>query len=238
MEQSALQRYQHKPFIGSSHSWAIAELKKWGASKRAAQIAVLDVGPGSCVMGSWLRENGVDNIYAVEIDQEAKILANTIYKEVSDDVQSYQNKQFDLILLLDVIEHMTAPAEFLRRIDSMLKPGGQILISVPNIAHWSVRLSLLFGSFEYKDRGILDKTHYHFFTRKSLHAMASSIPSFSLQSSQSTIEPIQFILPKWVWDNPLFDLVARFRLKIALLLPGLFAFQHIIVVKKASNTNK
>ena len=59
----------------------------------------------------------------------------------------------------DVIEHLSDPLRIMRELNRHLAPGAVVIVSVPNVAHLSVRLSLLFGRFEYQDRGILDRTH-------------------------------------------------------------------------------
>lgn len=73
-------------------------------------------------------------------------------------------KKYDLILLLDVLEHLIDPANLLRTVRQLLETGGQVIVSVPNIAHLSVTIPLLFGRrFTYQDAGILDRTHLRFF---------------------------------------------------------------------------
>ena len=72
------------------------------------------------------------------------------------------------ILLLDVLEHLVDPAALLARVRSWLAPGGRLLISLPNVAHAAVRLSLLHGRFPRTDTGLLDRTHLHFFDRSQL----------------------------------------------------------------------
>ena len=76
--------------------------------------------------------------------------------------------RFDKVLLLDVLEHLAAPERILRAAAHLVKPTGQVIVSVPNAAHLVVRLMLLFGRFNYADRGILDRTHLRFFTQSSI----------------------------------------------------------------------
>jgi SAM-dependent methyltransferase len=75
--------------------------------------------------------------------------------------------RFDAIVSADVIEHLKDPLGALKRLRPFLKEGGHFVISIPNIAHGSVRLALLTGRFEYGDWGLLDSTHLSFFTRDS-----------------------------------------------------------------------
>lgn len=61
------------------------------------------------------------------------------------------NEKFDLIIFADILEHIYDPADLLSKYIQFLKPSGTIIASIPNIATWNVRFSLLFGSFTYKD---------------------------------------------------------------------------------------
>ncbi len=71
---------------------------------------------------------------------------------------------FDFVLFGDVLEHLISPEQALRNVAPLLAPGGHILICVPSIIHWSLRLKILRGHFEYTETGPLDRTHVHFFT--------------------------------------------------------------------------
>ena len=80
----------------------------------------------------------------------------------------YEKKHFDYIIFGDVLEHLHAPDEVLRKMKVYLREGGQFLCSIPNLMHKSVILSLLRGQFQYEDAGILDRTHIRFFTLSSI----------------------------------------------------------------------
>lgn len=96
-----------------------------------------------------LRRRGV---HALQIDLEA-IGADAFAPE------------YDVVLLLDVLEHLVSPAQLLARVPGWLAAGGRVVISVPNVAHAAVRLALLQGTFPRSDVGLLDRTHLHFFDR-------------------------------------------------------------------------
>jgi 2-polyprenyl-3-methyl-5-hydroxy-6-metoxy-1,4-benzoquinol methylase len=73
-------------------------------------------------------------------------------------------EKYDLILLLDVLEHLENPTDVLRNLTKLLEPGGHVIVSVPNIAHLSVTVPLLVRrQFTYRDSGIMDRTHLTFF---------------------------------------------------------------------------
>jgi len=77
------------------------------------------------------------------------------------------NERYDVIIFADVLEHLVDPGAVLTFFASLLRPGGKIIVSLPNVAFCMNRLQLLFGRWEYKDFGILDKTHLKFYTLQS-----------------------------------------------------------------------
>ena len=79
-----------------------------------------------------------------------------------------QSASFDAIVCGDLVEHLRDPRTTLERLRPLLRPGGRLVLSTPNVANWAMRLSLLGGRWRYTDRGILDRTHTHLFTRKTL----------------------------------------------------------------------
>lgn len=76
-------------------------------------------------------------------------------------------RDYSLILFADTLEHLANPPEVLQRLRERLAPGGHLVVSLPNVANWAIRLSLLSGRFRYTDRGILDRTHLRFYTKKT-----------------------------------------------------------------------
>ena len=224
MPLSTVERYAFKPFVGSSHMWA-AQL----CSNLMAPAKVLDVGPGSAMLGKQLRQQGVCELYALEVYEPAIEYLRTVYSRVEHSLEPFVSERFDLILLLDVIEHMTDPFDFFQKAAALLAPGGTLLVSVPNIAHWTVRLALLCGFFPYAQRGILDNTHYHFFTRRRFNALLASTPDLNIVKKEASIEPLELLLPPLIWNNNIFHAVSRTRLRAANLLPGLLAYQHLAI---------
>src|SRR5262249_1595784 len=76
-------------------------------------------------------------------------------------------ERFDVILLGDVLEHLRHPDRVLRRLQPLLVSSGHLVVSIPNVAHGSVRLALLLGRFDYTPSGLLDDTPLRFFPRSS-----------------------------------------------------------------------
>ena len=74
------------------------------------------------------------------------------------------SRTFDALLFSHVLEHLREPDEVLARFSRLLRKGGQVLIAVPNILSWRMRLKFLMGKFTYESAGVLDDTHLRFFT--------------------------------------------------------------------------
>ncbi|MGH2850053.1 MAG: methyltransferase domain-containing protein [Solirubrobacteraceae bacterium] len=89
-------------------------------------------------------------------------LDHGIPDEVSDE------GPFDVVLAGDVLEHVRDPGRVLEQGRELLAPGGRLVVSVPNFGHWYVRLRTVLGLFDYDQRGLLDRTHVRFFTRRSI----------------------------------------------------------------------
>jgi O-antigen biosynthesis protein len=80
----------------------------------------------------------------------------------------FEEEEFDVVLFADVLEHLRDPGHVLRRVRPFLAAGGGVIASIPNVAHGSLRLALLAGTFRYQEYGLLDDTHLRFFTRESI----------------------------------------------------------------------
>ena len=84
-------------------------------------------------------------------------------------------KDLDLILCLDVLEHLIDPWTIVSRLQELLRPGGTLIASIPNVRYHAVLFPLLFKQqWTYADAGILDKTHLRFFVRKSALQLVQS----------------------------------------------------------------
>jgi 2-polyprenyl-3-methyl-5-hydroxy-6-metoxy-1,4-benzoquinol methylase len=80
--------------------------------------------------------------------------------------------QFDTILCLDILEHLAEPEALLDAVRGALRPGGHLVASIPNVRHCSVIMPLLLrGQWDYRESGVLDRTHLRFFTRSSIRAL-------------------------------------------------------------------
>lgn len=138
---------------------------------------VLDVGCATGYLGEALTTRGC-TVTGIELDLEAaEVAKGRLSRVVVGDIasldldQTFGTERFDVAVLGDVIEHVVEPAALLARVSSLLVPGGSVVLSVPNVGHGSVRLALLQGRWQYRDLGLLDRTHLRFFTRDGVDAL-------------------------------------------------------------------
>ncbi len=142
---------------------------------------VLDVGCAEGKVGYLLKEEGRAAFVAgLEVNKEAADVASRyIDYVICADAESLQltpaivsNMTFDYILFGDVLEHLNDPWKLLNKVKSLLKPNGQIIISIPNVRHITVVGPLFIrGRWTYRSEGILDIKHLRFFTRLTAHEM-------------------------------------------------------------------
>ncbi|HEU4522622.1 MAG TPA: class I SAM-dependent methyltransferase [Thermoanaerobaculia bacterium] len=146
-------------------NWGL--LRLWG--DRSGK-SILDVGCGYATTSERLRRLG-NRVTGIESSAEAVAVASERLDEVVaadlQDTAKIGDRRFDAIVFADVLEHLSWPETILKQYLRFLAPGGSVIVSLPNVGLWSVRLSLLTGRFEYADTGVLDRTHLRFFTRRT-----------------------------------------------------------------------
>jgi 2-polyprenyl-3-methyl-5-hydroxy-6-metoxy-1,4-benzoquinol methylase len=176
---------------------------------------------------SKLISAGGSRVVGLDIDSEAAEQARPFCARVlSLDLNEngwtkIVGEQFDLVTFGDVLEHLVHPQAALREAMKILAPGGRVLICLPNIAHWSMRLKLLRGHFEYEPLGLLDFTHLRFFT---------------VATAKKMIEDAGY---KIVRFQPVYGGMVKSRLlplwqKLAGWLPNSLAIQMIFVAEPLS----
>lgn len=140
--------------------------------QKTPDATVLDIGCGTGATLGYLKEKGYcGTSVGVEMFpdcwQEARNALEEFHPSKVEDV-SFASGRFDLVLLLDVLEHTPEPEAMLQRVRPWLKPTGQLVVSLPNIRNQAVlRKLVLHGRWDYQDSGILDRSHLKFFTLKS-----------------------------------------------------------------------
>lgn len=142
---------------------------------------VLEFGPANGRLTKHLTLKKSCHVTIVELDQkageEAAYYAEKAYigpKEgnIENLYWIHNPQKYDYIIFADVLEHLTDPQRILALCKDMLAENGEILISIPNLAHNSVLIDLYNDKFFYDNTGLLDKTHVHFFTYHSFQEMS------------------------------------------------------------------
>lgn len=147
---------------------------------------VLEFGAANGRMTKYLSEKMHCKVDIVEIDEEAGNEAKNYARiacigaeegNVEKDIweKKLVSQKYDFIVFADVLEHLFHPADVLERCKKFLKKNGKILASIPNMANNAIIYQLLNDEFEYKETGLLDWTHVHFFTMKTFRNMVSKL---------------------------------------------------------------
>ena len=111
-----------------------------------------------------------------------------------------EKASFDVIVLADVLEHMKEPEKALRKLSGFLKPEGYIVVSLPNIGYWTMRLKHLFGKWDYTETGIMDSDHLKFFTLKTSRKLLESSGFNVLKEDYTPWKPAMYFLTK-IWPS-------------------------------------
>lgn len=148
--------------LGSSHRWLLAKVPRGSL--------VLDAGCAGGYLARPLIEDRGCVVDGIELEAESAARAARICRKVFtgslDDSRFLGSLDgaYDRILFGDVLEHLQAPERTLNAMVDLLAPNGRILVSIPNVAYWSLRWELLRGRFEYQESGLMDCTHLRFYT--------------------------------------------------------------------------
>ena len=186
---------------------------------KGSNLIVLDIGSATGENGKYLIENNIaSQVIGVEIDESMAelsrgkltnlIVGNIESQEIKNQLPS--NLYYDFILLGDVLEHLNNPWELLNYLTALLKPEGQVIISLPNVQHIEVFIQVfLKGKWPYNQRGIFDKTHLRWFTYKNIIELINSSNlsivklerNFRFRDKQGSKFPFYGIVLKKVFKN-------------------------------------
>lgn len=195
---------------------------------------ILDVGCGEGVLGAALKADGAVYVAGIELhsssaERARDRLDQLVEGSVSDAELPFSVGEFDYLLFADVLEHLADPDSAVQRCLTFLKPGGRLIVSVPNWRFYSVLLRLVADRWSYTDSGVRDRTHLRVFTRYSVEqfvkhnglALVAIHRNHRLIEDQSKIGRLGAVatrvsnatLARWVF-------------------PELLAFQYIVVAEK------
>lgn len=219
--------YYDKPSRWSSHSVIATCLRTM-----PTQSKILDIGTASGVLARMCQGCSL-HFYGVEPNSRWAQIAAPLYDELwvgyIDDIETKFLAAYDAVVLGDVLEHLPAPDDVLKKLVSLQSSGSVFLISVPNVANFWVRLNLLMGRFDYADRGILDHTHLRFFTLKTLKQMLDNV-GLKIVSIQVTPIPLELV-SKFFLSTP-GRLIHAVVAGLTTLFPTLLGYQFVVEAKK------
>jgi 2-polyprenyl-3-methyl-5-hydroxy-6-metoxy-1,4-benzoquinol methylase len=134
----------------------------------------LEVGCGTGSTLCWVKQKFGAETLGVELNEDAAELARRAADRIivgNIETDRIDLPGCDLILCLDVLEHLVDPWSTLQKLSRVLVPGGCIIASIPNVQHFTVSLNLLRGRWNYTPHGLLDSTHLRFFTYSTIREM-------------------------------------------------------------------
>lgn len=164
-----------------------------------AGSTVLEIGCATGFMSEYLRGEKGCRVIGVDLDPEqVKVAATRSDVAICGDLEDPETLArvrkaasalggIDVVLASAILEHLQYPDRMLEVLRGLLKPEGRIIVTLPNVAHWSLRFALLRGRWEYDDYGLLDRTHLRFF---SYPAARSLIESAGFEIVRWDIDPV------------------------------------------------
>lgn len=189
---------------------------------------VLELGCASGYLSGYMEQKLGCRVTGLELDPlSAEIAAQRCSEVHIADLDApdalapaHASAPYDVLFAAAVLEHLKYPERLLQSAKPLLKPGARVIISLPNIAYWGIRLRLLRGTFRYADYGIMDRTHLHFYTVETGRALLEQ-QGFTVESLHIAGSGLQNLLNRFAR--------AANRPLPAPVLPGLLAYELIYV---------
>ncbi len=150
----SIARYYSAEYYGEQNSRfnrLFERLILWFRNRRARKLIrmrtpgrVLDIGCGRGLVLAYLRDRGW-NVTGVELNENAarharNVLGVDVHVRAFDG-QLFADQEFDVVILWHVLEHLSNISSTLAAVERILKPGGLIVIAVPNIESWQAQFA-------------------------------------------------------------------------------------------------
>ena len=234
-------------------NFAIVRLFREARQREKKLASVLDLGCGRAGLGLEIERLG----YTVSGIDRSSLACATARMRISEVIERdftdlegtaavLDGRQFDFLLAADVLEHLAEPDSVLRFYRRFLKPGGRLIVSLPNVAVWDNRLRLLLGRFNYGDSGVPDRTHLRFFTFRTARELVLGSGFEPLRTSWEPGIARAFLPlfkrfvghkaePDAILKSPVYRFYSRYILPAERLIcsvaPRLLAFRVIILAR-------
>lgn len=166
----ATQHYEFKHGEATSHG----RILEW--LSRRAPARILDLGCDDGSLGDRLRLCGheVTGVDRYKHEGVGDRLDRFVEADLDQGIPAEVGDEYDVVVAADVLEHVREPGQLLRQTREHLAVGGTVVTSVPNFGHWYPRVRVASGRFDYDRRGILDRGHLRFFTRRSFERLVDA----------------------------------------------------------------
>ncbi|MBW3636855.1 MAG: class I SAM-dependent methyltransferase [Armatimonadetes bacterium] len=202
------------------------------AVRRLKRQPILDVGSAQGFLGQLLEGSGLD-VDAIEPNPECAQFARPFYRHIfhsTVEETALPPATYRAVVCGDVLEHLRDPAAVLDKLHCATTDDAVFIVSLPNVAHIAVRLMLLAGFFPHMERGILDRTHLHFYTLDTARAL---LEGAGLQVTRATPTgvPLDELFPQ-LQNRAAFKILMKAQHILLRLAPRVFGFQWILVARK------
>lgn len=185
------------PYVDKTDPWSSHSRTRAWLEEVPAGARVLDVGTASGTLARLCRDLPLA-FYGLEPSPEWAEQARPYYQALRcttlEEAPAGFLANYDVVVCNDVLEHMAEPAKALERLLALQQPGCVFIATVPNVANLWIRLQLLGGRFDYADRGILDRTHLRFFTRRTFCALLTRV-GLTIVALEATPIPLGLVHP-------------------------------------------
>ncbi len=210
----------------SSHFYAARLV---GKDQRVLELACGNGGFGAELVATSNRVIGVDTNPTVPawVGYERVVAAN-----LENGLPLRTDEKFSRVLLLETVEHLRDARPLLNDLKATLAERGTLIIAVPNVANVTVRLAMMFGTFRYSDRGIMDWSHLRFFTRNTITELVSAC-GYRILDRHYTVVPIERLIPLRQ-ENKLMRFLTQLLRIATRIAPGLLAYEVVLVAEPAS----
>ena len=176
-------------------------------------------------MAAVLRQRG-HHVTGVDIAESEGVRERTdafFVANLENGLPEAIGSDFDVVIAADVIEHVARPDLLVAELAGAMRPGGTIIASVPNFGHWYPRCRTAAGFFDYDQRGILDRTHLRFFTRRSFRRLLDNA-GLTTQAECHAGLPLEVL----GIGGPIGFAVASVDRLATRIWPTMFAYQFVV----------
>lgn len=210
--------YALKGTDSSSHGQIAAWMSRMPSSR------VLDLGCSGGHLAAELRKQGhrVTGVDTVEVPGVRDRVDEFVLADLSSGIPPSVGTGYDVVIAADVLEHIARPDKLLDELTGVLDKSGSVITSVPNFAHWYARVRTALGMFDYDDRGILDRGHLRFFTRRSFRKLIRRT-GWTITRTEYTGVPVEVLQV----DGPVSRGVRFLDRLLVTARPTLFAYQFL-----------